>query len=72
VAGIDGGPLDVAFIRAPRVERVLSDDVEVLAEVDGFPVVVRQGPLWAAAFHPEVTGDDRLHAAFVATVRAAS
>ena len=69
VAGIDGGPLDVAFIRAPRVEQVLADDVEVLAEVDGYPVVVRQGPLLATSFHPEVTGDDRLHAAFVATVR---
>ena len=71
VAGIDGGPMDVAFIRAPRVEEVLSDEVEVLASVDGHPVVVRQGPLWAAAFHPEVTGDDRLHAAFVAAVRGA-
>jgi pyridoxal 5'-phosphate synthase pdxT subunit len=71
VEGIDGGPIDVAFIRAPRVEAVLADDVEVLAEVEGYPVVVRQGPLLAAAFHPEVTGDDRLHAAFVATVRAA-
>jgi len=70
VAGIAGGPLDVAFIRAPRVEQVLADDVEVLAEVDGYPVVVRQGPLLATSFHPEVTGDDRLHAAFVATVRA--
>jgi len=68
VAGIDGGPMDVAFIRAPRIERVLSDEVEVLASVDGHPVVVRQGPIWAAAFHPEVTGDDRLHAAFVAAV----
>jgi len=72
VDGIDGGPIDVAFIRAPRVEAVLADDVEVLAEVRGFPVVVRQGPLLAAAFHPEVTGDDRLHAAFVATVRGAA
>ena len=69
VAGIDGGPMDVAFIRAPRVEEVLSDEVEVLASVDGHPVVVRQGPLWAAAFHPEVTGDDRLHAAFVTAMR---
>jgi pyridoxal 5'-phosphate synthase pdxT subunit len=69
VAGVDGGPMDVTFIRAPRVEAVLHDDVEVLARVDGHPVVVRQGPLLAAAFHPEVTGDDRLHAAFVATVR---
>jgi pyridoxal 5'-phosphate synthase pdxT subunit len=70
VAGIAGGPVDVAFIRAPRVEAVLADDVEVLAEVEGHPVVVRQGHLLAAAFHPEVTGDDRLHAAFVAQVRA--
>ncbi len=70
VAGIDGGPMDVAFIRAPRVERVLATDVEVLAEVDGHPVVVRQGSLLAAAFHPEVTGDDRLHAMFVAAVAA--
>ncbi len=71
VAGIAGGPIDVAFIRAPRVERVLRDDVEVLAAIDGHPVVVRQGALLATAFHPEVTGDDRLHAAFVASVRSA-
>ncbi|MEX0592567.1 MAG: pyridoxal 5'-phosphate synthase glutaminase subunit PdxT [Nitriliruptoraceae bacterium] len=69
VAGIDGGPMDVAFIRAPRVEQVLSDDVEVLAEVGGYPVVVAQGDLLACAFHPEVTGDDRLHAWFVDRVR---
>lgn len=68
VAGIEGGPMDVAFIRAPRIEQVLSDEVEVLASVDGHPVVVRQGPIWAAAFHPELTGDDRLHAAFVAAI----
>jgi 5'-phosphate synthase pdxT subunit len=68
VAGIDGGPMDVSFIRAPRVEAVLSDEVEVLATIDGHPVIVRQGPLLAASFHPEVTGDDRLHAAFVAAV----
>ena len=68
VAGIAGGPMDVAFIRAPRVVELLADDVEVLAEVEGSPVVVRQEGLWAAAFHPEVTGDDRLHAAFVATL----
>ncbi|MFW5933663.1 MAG: pyridoxal 5'-phosphate synthase glutaminase subunit PdxT [Actinomycetota bacterium] len=71
VAGIDGGPMDVAFIRAPRVEAVLSDEVEVLARVAGYPVVVRQGPLLATAFHPEVTGDDRLHAAFTSMVAAA-
>jgi len=71
VVGIDGGPVDVSFIRAPRVEEVLAVDVEVLAEVDGHPVVVRQGRLLATAFHPEVTGDDRLHASFVALVREA-
>lgn len=72
VADVAGGPMDVSFIRAPRVVEVLDDDVEVLARVDGFPVVVRQGHVWAAAFHPELTGDDRLHAAFVdATLRTA-
>lgn len=72
MAGIDGGAIDVSFIRAPRVERVLDPGaVEVLAEVDGHPVVVRQGRLLATSFHPEVTGDDRLHAAFVASVVAA-
>ncbi len=69
VAGIEGGPMDASFIRAPRVTAVLDDDVEVLATVDGAPVVVRQGALLAVAFHPEVTGDDRLHAAFLAGLR---
>ncbi|MFU8840691.1 MAG: pyridoxal 5'-phosphate synthase glutaminase subunit PdxT [Nitriliruptoraceae bacterium] len=68
VVGIDGGPMDVSFIRAPRVVAVLAPDVAVLARVEDAPVVVRQGPIWATAFHPEVTGDDRLHAAFVAAV----
>jgi pyridoxal 5'-phosphate synthase pdxT subunit len=61
-------PVDVAFIRAPVVTDVLSDEVEVLAEVDLGPVLVRQGGVWASSFHPEITGDDRLHAAFVASV----
>lgn len=65
IQGIDGGPVDVSFIRAPWVTRLLSEGVEVLAEVDGHPVVVRQGHVLAAAFHPEVTGDDRLHQRFV-------
>jgi 5'-phosphate synthase pdxT subunit len=71
IAGIEGGPVDVSFIRAPWVEAVLADDVEVLAEVDGKPVVVRQGQVLACSFHPEVTGDDRLHQAFVDRVVAA-
>jgi pyridoxal 5'-phosphate synthase pdxT subunit len=61
VAGLDGGPMDVSFIRAPWVEGVVGTDVEVLAEVEGHPVVVRQGEVLATAFHAEVTGDDRLH-----------
>lgn len=71
VTGLEGGPIDVSFIRAPWVEKVLDDDVEVLADVDGHPVIVRRGHVLAAAFHPEVTGDDRLHAQFVEMVRAA-
>jgi 5'-phosphate synthase pdxT subunit len=70
VAGLDGGPMQVSFIRAPRIEAVLSDDVQVLAEVDGHPVVVAQGVLLAMSFHPEVTGDVRLHRRFVDSVRA--
>jgi pyridoxal 5'-phosphate synthase pdxT subunit len=61
-------PVDVSFIRAPVVTAVFDDEVEVLAEVELGPVLVRQGQVWAAAFHPELTGDDRLHAAFVAAV----
>ncbi len=71
IDGIEGGPMDVSFIRAPWVEAVLADDIEVLAEVAGRPVIVARGQVLAAAFHPEVTGDDRLHARFVEMVRAA-
>lgn len=72
VTGLEGGPVDVSFIRAPWVEKVLDDAVTVLAEVDGHPVVVEHGHVLATAFHPEVTGDDRLHARFVETVRRAA
>ena len=56
----EGSPLHAVFIRAPWVEE-LGDDVEVLAEVDGHPVAVRQGNILAVAFHPELTDDARLH-----------
>jgi len=69
VAGLDGGPMDVAFIRAPRIEAVLGDAVDVLAEVDGAPVAVQQGARIGLAFHPEVTGDLRLHARLADLVR---
>jgi 5'-phosphate synthase pdxT subunit len=65
VQGVGGDPLDVSFIRAPRIEDVLSGEVEILAAVQGHPVVVRQGPILAMAFHPEVTGETRLHELFV-------
>jgi pyridoxal 5'-phosphate synthase pdxT subunit len=68
VPALGDPPVDVAFIRAPVVVAVLDPDVEVLAAVELGPVLVRQGHVWAAAFHPELTGDDRLHAAFVATI----
>jgi pyridoxal 5'-phosphate synthase pdxT subunit len=63
VADLGGPPLRAVFIRAPVVERV-GEGVEVLARVDDRPVLVRQGPVTVAAFHPELTDDDRLHAAF--------
>ncbi|MDY7103826.1 MAG: pyridoxal 5'-phosphate synthase glutaminase subunit PdxT [Actinomycetota bacterium] len=55
-----GEPLRAVFIRAPVVERV-GPDVEVLAEVDGGPVLCRQGPIVASAFHPELSDDTRVH-----------
>jgi 5'-phosphate synthase pdxT subunit len=57
---IDGESMRAVFIRAPWIEEV-GNDVEVLAEVDGHPVAVRHGNVLAVAFHPELTGDDRLH-----------
>jgi 5'-phosphate synthase pdxT subunit len=57
-------PFHGVFIRAPRVEAV-GPDVDVLATYDADPVLVRQGTLLAAGFHPELTNDARLHARFV-------
>jgi 5'-phosphate synthase pdxT subunit len=65
IEGLGEEPLRAVFIRAPWVERHGSD-VEVLAEVRGHPVAVRQGSLLAVAFHAELTDDSRLHAAFMA------
>jgi len=56
----DVGSVRAVFIRAPQVARV-GPEVDVLAEHDGHPVVVRQGTLIASAFHPEMAGDPRLH-----------
>lgn len=64
--GLDG-PVRAVFIRAPWVERV-GADVEVLARAGEHIVAVRQGPMLATAFHPEMTGDRRVHKLFVGMV----
>lgn len=66
-AGLDG-PVHAVFIRAPWVERV-GPSVEVLATAAGHPVAVRQGKVMATSFHPEVTGDRRVHRMFVDSLR---
>jgi 5'-phosphate synthase pdxT subunit len=53
-------PFHAVFIRAPWIEKVGSD-VEVLSAIDEHPVMVRQGSILATSFHPELTGDDRIH-----------
>ncbi|MDQ1201598.1 pyridoxal 5'-phosphate synthase glutaminase subunit PdxT [Rhodococcus sp. SORGH_AS_0303] len=73
VARVGGEPMRAVFIRAPWVERV-GDGVEVLATVPEGPaagrvVAVRQGDVLATSFHPEVTGDRRVHALFADMVR---
>ena len=83
VVGVEGGPVRAVFIRAPWVEKA-GADVEVLASVPsvgsegqdpgaaaGRAVAVRQGNVLATAFHPELTGDGRVHALFAEIVRAA-
>jgi 5'-phosphate synthase pdxT subunit len=68
---LPGGPLEMVFIRAPRIVEVGSG-VEVLARREGFPVLVRQGAIMAATFHPELAADRRVHRLFVQTVTAAT
>ncbi|WP_037308278.1 pyridoxal 5'-phosphate synthase glutaminase subunit PdxT [Amycolatopsis orientalis] len=77
--GIEGGPVHAVFIRAPWVEKA-GDGVEVLASVPEIPgpdgadariVAVRQGAVLATSFHPELTGDERVHRLFVDLVRQA-
>ena len=64
VEGLRGGGFPAVFIRAPVVERA-GEGVEVLARIDGRPVLCRQGPVMAAAFHPELSEDLRLHRMFL-------
>ncbi len=65
---LSGGPLEMVYIRAPRIVKA-GPGIEVLAERDGFPVLVRQGRLLAATFHPELSSDRRVHRLFVDMVR---
>jgi len=60
-------PLEMVFIRAPRIDRV-GDGVEVLAKRGNDPVLVRQGRVMAATFHPELSDDTRVHAEFLKLV----
>ncbi len=61
-------PLEMVYIRAPRITHV-GDKVEVLAERDGFPVLLRSGNVLAATFHPELSEDNRVHEYFIQMVR---
>src|ERR1035441_9525718 len=70
-SSLAGGPLEMVFIRAPRIAET-GPEVEVLARREGFPVLVRQGNLMAATFHPELSSDRRVHRLFVETVLASS
>lgn len=63
-SSLPGEPLEMVFIRAPRIAET-GPAVEVLAQREGFPVLVRQGNLMAATFHPELSGDRRVHRLFV-------
>ena len=60
-------PFHAIFIRAPWIEKVGSD-VEILSEVDDHPVMVRQGRILATSFHPELTGDGRIHQMFLDSI----
>ena len=69
--GIGPEPLRAVFIRAPWAEPGIGPGVEVLAEVDGHPVAVREGQAILCAFHPELTDDSRVHALLMAMATAA-
>jgi pyridoxal 5'-phosphate synthase pdxT subunit len=66
---LPGGPMEMVFIRAPRITRT-GDSVEVLARRDDYPTLVRQGHLLAATFHPEMTTDLRMANLFLDMIRA--
>ena len=71
IVGLDGPPLRAVFIRAPWIS-AHGDGVQIVAEVDGHAVAAQQGDMLAVAFHPELGGDARLHARFLASCNGAS
>ncbi len=71
IPALGDDPVHTVFIRAPQVSEV-SREVEVLASTEHGPILVRQGPLLGATFHPELTSDRRIHQLFVGMVRTAS
>jgi 5'-phosphate synthase pdxT subunit len=66
--GVDGPPVRAVFIRAPWIVEA-GDDGTILAEVDGHPVAAEQGDVLAVSFHPEITGEHRLHERFLGVIR---
>ena len=68
MTALGGEPLEMVFIRAPRIESV-GKDVEVLATRGNDPVLVRQGRVMAATFHPELSRDQRVHQEFLKLVK---
>jgi 5'-phosphate synthase pdxT subunit len=64
---LPGGPLEMVFIRAPRIKAV-GPGVETLAAREGFPTLVRAGHLLAASFHPELSADARVHEYFLGMI----
>lgn len=64
------GPVPMTFIRAPYIEEVCSDEVEVLATVDGHIVAARQGHQLVTSFHPELNDDTRIHEYFIKMIEA--
>ena len=65
---LPGGPLEMVFIRAPRISRI-GEGIETLAKRAGDPTLIRQGKLLAATFHPELAEDTRIHQLFLDIVR---
>lgn len=65
----DGRNIEALFIRAPKIQTILSSDVKILATYNGEPVFIQQGHHFATAFHPELTDDPTIHSLFIQFIR---